>query len=113
MHDKALVSPPDCLGNHRLEERADDQLRIIGPYSCLHCGGGINDRDLHLMPLLAQGNPGALTQPVVRRDQEQNPQRRAALARSGREDQRQRVRHVSACEGAFTHGLLTNEVGGD
>ena len=52
-------------------KRTDDQLRIVLSNCRLHRCGRSYDGDRHLMPQLAQRNPGPLTQPVVRRDQEQ------------------------------------------
>jgi len=84
MQDQARTSAPDRLGNEGLQKRADDELRIVLADGFLHRGGGVHHRDLDLGPELGQGDPGALTRAVVRRDQEQNPQCAVALTSSGR-----------------------------
>ena len=75
VHDQAAMLRPDRLGDQLLEERAHDQLRPVRADSRLHRGGRVDHRDRHLVAELGQRDPGALTEAVVRRHQEQDPQR--------------------------------------
>jgi hypothetical protein len=72
MDDQAAVVPPDRVRNHRLEKRAHDQVRTMLGYRRLHRHRGLHDRDLHVVPELAQRDPAALAQPIVGRDKEQD-----------------------------------------
>ena len=75
VHDQAAMLRPDRLRDHLLEHRAHDQLRPVLADRRLHRGGRVDHRDRHLVAELGQRDPGALAEAVVRRHQEQDPQR--------------------------------------
>ena len=75
VHDQAAMAGPDRLGDQLLQHRAHDQLRAVLADGRLHRGGRVDHRDRHVVAELGQRDPGALTEAVVRRHQEEDPQR--------------------------------------
>ena len=81
VHDQAAMLRPDRLRDHRLEHRADDQLRAVLVHGRLHGGGRVDDGDRHLVAQLGQRDPRALAEAVVSRYEEEHPQRPPRVAR--------------------------------
>ena len=81
VHDQAAMLRPDRLRDHRLEHRADDQLRAVLVHGRLHRGGRVDDGDRHLVAQLGQRDPRALAEAVVSRYEEEHPQRPPRVAR--------------------------------
>ena len=75
VHDQTAMPGPDRLGDQLLQHRAHDQLRAVLADRRLHRGGRVDHRDRHVVAELGQRDPGSLTEAVVRRHEEQDPQR--------------------------------------
>ena len=72
VHDQAAMAGPDRLGDQLLQHRAHDQLRAVLADRRLHRGGRVDHRDRHVVAELGQRDPGALTEAVVRRHEEED-----------------------------------------
>jgi hypothetical protein len=105
MDDQTAIHGPDRLRDQRFQERAHDQLRTVLVDDGLHPGGGVGDRDRHLVTSLGQFDQSALAQSIVGRHHEQDPQRpRRRVHRRGR---RRPVGHPFP----IGSSAVTNEVG--